>query len=197
MKRRYCYIVLVVLLVFSLASCTVKKEVPVGNTGVPAPQPTAVENQVSTTTNVREITNDDFAIMQTDGNLSVLLYGKIEAVESVLGKAAVKVVSENASDPDYSILSSEWGNLSIEWIKGSGLIVKAVASSGNYSSVRGVKIGDPIEKISALYGSPVGRHDFGERIEFDLANSEYEAMMALVFFYKDGKVTSIELAQGN
>ena len=72
---------------------------------------------------------------------------------SFLGDGTKKLKMEGA-DPAWNIWRYSWNGVTVDAFEGNGAINFIEISDGNFSSSRGVKIGDNREKVVQVYGEP-------------------------------------------
>lgn len=81
-----------------------------------------------------------------------------------------------------------------------GEVVDIIVSTGQYSTVRGLKVGDPIKRVEELYGKPDLGFSGDERVEYKFCRwiqdePRLDYYRTLAVYYENGVVSKFSLSQ--
>ncbi len=157
-----------------------------------------------------DATTTEFSLQNVYGQ-KCILYHNIRKIEN-LDYANYKEYKD--WETPYKTL--EYSGISFMWVYDDGTILQMTTESPEWETKRGVKVGDPIEKVTELYGpdsyifvwdyekEEYKKTTFDENSSFSLlvtndfqslnaGNKIEEEMMSMVFHQKDGIICKIEI----
>ncbi len=154
--------------------------------------------------------------LHKENELEFILYHNLRNVEEIDWKAHEVFKDWSTSTRVSKWCKQKYSEIDLLWNYRNGAILQMTTESPEWKTKRGVKVGDPIEKVTELYGpdsyifvwdyekEEYKKTTFDENSSFSLlvtndfqslnaGNKIEEEMMSMVFHQKDGIICKIEI----